>query len=362
MAVGAVDSGYDLQMKDHVVEITLPEALHKEVKYFLDFLRKASKNHSVSLSISTQQPGEFRCTFPFKDGLNFELFLQELTFDRGLYYYLCNVPKRREVARAVVLPVMTELLQSCFKFVYPSLLRKQILGGATHGELAGAEFSDQHGQAYERIFNRQKLRMSSNYEFIRNLDDLLTEFMLFQLEYKKGVKTPKFNLLVDECGRKQVLREKEIRELFKLVHALRTHGLHRMDREIPDTQVTQIAYDCYNFFEYISDYFDAQDEKTVILRGKRYRRIRYGDGREWGGEPVSAKEIAEYKASARVRPCHDCCVIKGELHLDGCDWERCPRCNGQYLGCPCHFEPEEYAEIVAQRKDLTPPVGIGVEE
>jgi hypothetical protein len=87
-----------------------------------------------------------------------------------------------------------------------------------------------------------------------------------------------------------------------------------MEREIPDTQVAQIAYDCYNFFKYVSDYFDAQDRKTVMLRGKRYRRIRSGEGREyWGDEPVSAKEIAEYKASASVRPCHDCGVIKGEF-------------------------------------------------
>ena len=335
-------------MKNYVVEIKLPEAVHREATTFLDFLRKAARNHSVSLSVSTPRAGEFRCSFLFKDGLNLDLFLQELTFDRGLYYYLCNVPKRRETAKAVVLPVMMELLESRFNFVNPSLLRKQILGGATRGGLAAAEFSDEYGQQYERLFHQQKLKMISNYEFIRNLDDLLTNFMLFVLEYKKGAKTPQFNLLVDECGRKQILREKEIREVFKLIHALRTRGLHRMEREIPDTQVAPIAYDCYNFFEFVSDYLDAQDEKTVVLRGKRYRRIRYGDGREYWG--ASAKEVDEYKASANTRPCHDCGVIKGELHLDGCDWEHCPRCHGQYLGCPCHFEEEEYAEIVAQRK------------
>jgi hypothetical protein len=82
-----------------------------------------------------------------------------------------------------------------------------------------------------------------------------------------------------------------------------------MEREIPDTQVAPIAYVCCNFFEYVSDYFDALDHKTVILRGKRYRRIRYGDGREYW--ETSAKEVAEYKASASTRPCHDCGVIKG---------------------------------------------------
>jgi hypothetical protein len=333
------------------VEIKVPEARHREAKTFLDFLRKAARNRSVSLSVSTPRPGEFLCSFPSKDGLNLDLFLQELTFNRGLYYYLCNMPKRRETAKSVVLPVMMEVLGSRFNFVNPSVLRTQILGGATHAGLVAAELSDEHGQQYERLFHQQKLRMISNYEFIRNLDDLLTNFMLFQLEYKKGAKTPQFDRLVDECGRKQVLREKEIRGVFKRVHALRTRGLHRMERELPDTQVAPIAYDCYNFFEYVRDYLDAQDERTVMLRGRRYRRIRYGDGREYWG--ASSKEVAEYKADAGTRPCHDCGVIKGELHLEGCDVECCPRCNRQYLGCPCHFEEEEYAEMFAQRKHLS---------
>jgi hypothetical protein len=217
--------------------------------------------------------------------------------------------------------------------VYPALLRKQISGGKSLGELAAAEFSDYYGQEYEKLFHQQKLKVISNYEFIRNLDDLLTDFMLFQLEYKKGTKTPQFNLLVDECGRKRIVWEKNVREWFKLVHALRTRGLHRREREIADTQITKIAYDFYNVFEYFSDYFEAQEEKTVILRNKRYRRIRYGDQREW-------LEFSGYSVG-NLHPCHDCGVLKGALHLDGCDWEQCPRCKGQYLGCPCKFEEEE---------------------
>jgi len=333
------------QMNEYVVEITLPESVHQEAKTFLDFFRKAARDHSISLSISAISAGHFRCGSPFKDLLKFDLFLQELIFNRGLYYYLRNTRRRRETVRAVVLPIMKELLESRFKFVYPSLLRKQILGGATHGHLTAADLSDPYGQEYERLFHQQKLKMISNYTFIRDLDDLLTKFMLLQLQYKKGDKTPKFNLLVDECGRKQVLWEKEIRELFKRVHALRTRGLHRMEREIPDTEITQIAYSCYNFFEYMSDYYDAQMEKTVILRGKRYRKIRYGSLREHYGLHRSAKERSEYRASTSVSRCHDCGVLKGELHLDGCDWECCPRCGGQYLGCECHLTPEECEEI-----------------
>ncbi|HEV2698578.1 MAG TPA: hypothetical protein VGU90_11345, partial [Terriglobales bacterium] len=174
----------------------------------------------------------------------------------------------------------------------------------------------------------------------RNLDDLLTDFMLFQLEYKKGDKTPQFNLLVDECGRSRIVWEKNVREWFKSVHTLRTRGLHRREREIADTQVAQITYDFYNVFQYFTDYFEAQKEKTVILGCKRYRRIRYGDKREW-------RELTEYRVRD-IHPCHDCGVLKGALHLDGCDWEQCPHCKGQYLGCPCKFEEEEHvAKVVS---------------
>jgi hypothetical protein len=42
-----------------------------------------------------------------------------------------------------------------------------------------------------------------------------------------------------------------------------------------------------------------------------------------------------------TRPCHDCGVIAGELHLDGCDMELCPRCDGQYMCCDCRIEQDE---------------------
>lgn len=33
--------------------------------------------------------------------------------------------------------------------------------------------------------------------------------------------------------------------------------------------------------------------------------------------------------------CHDCNVKNGGFHHIGCDMERCPKCEGQLIGCGC---------------------------
>lgn len=38
--------------------------------------------------------------------------------------------------------------------------------------------------------------------------------------------------------------------------------------------------------------------------------------------------------------CHDCGIINKEsnIHHLGCDIERCPKCDGQLIGCGCYKE------------------------
>lgn len=33
--------------------------------------------------------------------------------------------------------------------------------------------------------------------------------------------------------------------------------------------------------------------------------------------------------------CHDCGAKEGEIHQEGCDMERCPKCLGQLISCDC---------------------------
>ncbi|MBS0370941.1 MAG: hypothetical protein JSS57_17295 [Proteobacteria bacterium] len=71
----------------------------------------------------------------------------------------------------------------------------------------------------------------------------------------------------------------------------------------------------------------AQRETTYIIGGKNYPRVAYGNEEEdWGADNG---------------PCHDCAVIKGQLHVPGCDVERCPVCGGQAMCCDCEYEGDE---------------------
>ena len=70
----------------------------------------------------------------------------------------------------------------------------------------------------------------------------------------------------------------------------------------------------------------AQQQTCYTITGKQYQRIPYGsEGDDWGADR---------------RPCHDCAVVKGQLHVPGCDVERCPRCGGQAISCSCDYEEE----------------------
>ena len=80
--------------------------------------------------------------------------------------------------------------------------------------------------------------------------------------------------------------------------------------------------------EYPLEIVRAQKHIGYVLKGIEYYRIRYGS-EEYEG--------CEFNADI---PCHDCAVLKGQYHTDGCDVEQCPKCQEQALGCGCFIEAD----------------------
>jgi hypothetical protein len=69
---------------------------------------------------------------------------------------------------------------------------------------------------------------------------------------------------------------------------------------------------------------------------QRKERIRYGQER---------REAFVGVGSDGER-CRDCGVHPGHYHHPGCDWEECPYCGGQLLGCFCNDNGVFYDEVV----------------
>ncbi len=44
--------------------------------------------------------------------------------------------------------------------------------------------------------------------------------------------------------------------------------------------------------------------------------------------------------------CHDCNIVNGNIHHYGCDMERCPSCDDQFMCCGCKIESVGNVKLV----------------
>jgi hypothetical protein len=67
----------------------------------------------------------------------------------------------------------------------------------------------------------------------------------------------------------------------------------------------------------------SQKQPHYTVAGRIYPRVRFGDeDPRWGD-----------------RPCRDCGVLKGQFHVIGCEYERCPVCAESFAGgCTCDID------------------------
>jgi hypothetical protein len=321
------------------LQLRVDGAYHDEAKAFFDFLRCVARRHPVAFAFRTVRAGEFHVTLDGSPGAKIDAFLQEIMLSRALYYYACGIKNRRTVVGKVIAPLFQQLLKCRFSVTHDHSLRRHVLGTLSD-ELIPSEMADPFANKYDGLFRKWDLRMITDYDFVRDLDDLLTDFMLTYLGHTSGEKSLQFDVLVGRCGRENIVFEKPTRKAFIRIHELRSRGLHRLEKILNRSEISTLALEIFLYFQYFDEFMDSQDVKTLLLKGKRYRRIKYGDEelkRSYGGGPPDSEAKARCAEYSQF-PCHDCHAIKGQYHCDNCDVERCPRCFTQLISCGCGYE------------------------
>jgi hypothetical protein len=77
---------------------------------------------------------------------------------------------------------------------------------------------------------------------------------------------------------------------------------------------------------------EVQRQTHYLLDGRKYPRVPYGQ--ETFRDPVEAER----------QPCPHCDAVKGQLHHPLCDYEQCPVCENQVMGCACSLFTEDAVE------------------
>jgi len=132
-----------------------------------------------------------------------------------------------------------------------------------------------------------------------------------------------------------------VRELHEEIRESEEETLHQhVDHELLDEEsaLSQAFVEDIVHFNGIfmskkwrDDILEEQEHIKLFIEGQEYLRIPFGSDDEW----------TEIETNYSIYPCHDCGVIKGQIHVLGCDIECCPRCKEQLISCGCNYEYPE---------------------
>jgi hypothetical protein len=76
--------------------------------------------------------------------------------------------------------------------------------------------------------------------------------------------------------------------------------------------------------------------------GKIYFRIPYGAEYIGWADGENLERFRKLQEIDKItKTCHDCGVSWGGIHHNGCDFEICPHCLGQFISCDCAEEGME---------------------
>lgn len=285
---------------------------------FINFLKNSAKSHSVRVNYRTQNATEFTLFLSSEVESNVEEFLLELILKKGIYYFVCGLTTNPEkLVSEVVEPVFSALLNNTFDDV-PQISYERLASGNLATFPSNASF--QYTRDFNLLYSKYSLRILRDIDYVLNLDLLLNNFLLENTGHKIGERSANFSVNLNKVTETAFNFTEETETAFKLVHSWRTNDLHRRKSLYNKELLEKISKQIAHYFGYYDDYYWSQTYPTLILNGKEYEKVRMGS------------EVGDYPD---WNECGDCAVRKGEYHVWACDWEQCPRCGNQLLGCGC---------------------------
>jgi len=307
-----------------------------EARRFLLFLQNVANKSGKHARIKSHYIGRGVFDIEVEDknpGLD-SLFLLELILNRGLYYYSCTLQNKNEIVTNVILPIFRKLLEERFANPQLRFLRKHILGKHSQSDFIPVDLKSKAGAQFEVLYRKWYLDILSIKDYVIELDTFIHQYVLETLGHKPGEKSDSLPKLVQRINLPFELHE-DVKNAFLSVHGLRTGAVHRLQLPESKDDLDYASLCIYNFYSLIDDLKESNNKNSLISRGKKYKRFKYGeDG--WSG-PMASGKPSDWGKFTSDNPCHDCFVKKGNYHVSGCDVERCPKCGHQLISCNCKF-------------------------